>query len=307
MPIKDILLENRPNLSDGSLRTYTSILQNIAKQTGLSLDTPEEVIDHHKKIIDHLANVAGNVRKTRLSALIVFIEKAKGADKVVEAFRKQMLDDCKDYDQQINKQEMTERQKEGYIPLSEVMSKYHTLEKEVVPIMKKDTLDKKEFARVQLYVLLSCLLLIEPRRSLYYTQFKLKSPDETKDNYMKTEKRKPFFVFNTYKTAKKYGKQTLDIPAKLHKIMKRWSQLNPHEWLLMNSGQTNKISQTQLTHILYSFFEKPISTSMLRHIVLTDMYKNAPALATMVKTANDMGHSVLQQIAYAKKIPNDLK
>lgn len=301
-----VLLANRPNLSDGSLRTYTSILKNLAKQIGLPLDTPEEIIDHHKKIIDHLANVAGNVRKTRLSALIVFIEKAKGANKVVEAFRKQMLDDCKDYDQQINKQEMTERQKEGYIPLSEVMSKYHTLEKEVVPIMKKETLDKKEFARVQLYVLLSCLLLIEPRRSLDYTQFKLKikSPDETKDNYMKTEKRKPFFVFNTYKTAKKYGKQTLEIPAKLHKIMKRWSQLNPHEWLLMNSSQSNKITQTQLTHLLYSFFEKPISTSMLRHIFLTDKYKDVPALADMTKTAEAMGHSVQEALrVYSFKQP----
>jgi hypothetical protein len=300
-----VLLANRPNLSAGSLRTYTSILKNLGKQLDVALETPEDIIDNHKKIIEHLSNVAGNVRKTRLSALIVFIEKAKHSEKVVEAFRKQMLDDCKDYDQQINKQEMTERQKEGYIPLSEVMGKFHALEKEVAPIMKKDTLDKKEFARVQLYVLLSCLLLIEPRRSLDYTQFKLKGADETKDNYMKTEKRKPFFVFNQYKTAKKYGKQSLEIPAKLHKIIKRWSVLNPHEWLLMNTQQSNKISQTQLTHLLYGFFEKPISTSMLRHIYLTDKYKDVPALAEMEKTAENMGHELSTALKYVKKVPKE--
>lgn len=300
-----VLLANRPNLSAGSLRTYTSILKNLGKQLGVALETPEDIIDNHKKIIEHLANVAGNVRKTRLSALIVFIEKAKQSEKVVEAFRKQMLDDVKEYDQQINKQEMTERQKEGYIPLSEVMGKFHALEKEVAPIMKKDTLDKKEFARVQLYVLLSCLLLIEPRRSLDYTQFKLKGADETKDNYMKTEKRKPFFVFNQYKTAKKYGKQSLPIPAKLHKIIKRWSVLNPHEWLLMNTQLSNKISQTQLTHLLYGFFEKPISTSMLRHIFLTDKYKDVPALAEMEKTAENMGHELSTALKYVKKVPKE--
>jgi hypothetical protein len=302
-----VLLANRPNLSAGSLRTYTSILKNLAKQIGLPLDTPEEVIDNHKKIIEHLSNIPGNVRKTRLSALIVFIEKAKQADKVVRAFREQMMDDCKNYDKEINKQEMTERQKEGYIPLSEVMGKYHTLEKEVIPIMKKDTLDKKEFARVQLYVLLSCLLLIEPRRSMDYTEFKLRNADATKDNFLKTEKRKPYFVFNTYKTSKKYKQQVIEIPPKLHKIMKRWMELNSHEWLLMNTPQSNKISQTQLTNLLYSFFEKPISTSMLRHIYLTDKYKDVPALAEMEKTAENMGHDLTMALKYVKKVPSPEK
>ena len=302
-----VLLANRPNLSAGSLRTYTSILKNLSKQIGLPLDTPEEVIDNHKKIIEHLANVPGNVRKTRLSALIVFIEKAKGADKVVSSFREQMLGDCKEYDKEISKQEMTDRQKEGYIPLAEVMGKYHALEKEVVPIMKKDTLDKKEFARVQLYVLLSCLLLIEPRRSMDYTEFKLRNADPTKDNFLKTEKRKPYFVFNTYKTAKKYKQQVIEIPAKLHKIMKRWIELNPHDWLLVNTRMDNKITQTQLTSILYSFFEKPISTSMLRHIYLTDKYKDVPALAEMEKTAENMGHDLSMALKYVKKVPSPEK
>lgn len=302
MSIKETLLANRPNLSAGSLRTYVSILQNLAKQTGLALNTPDEVIENHKKVIEHLADVPGNVRKTRLSALVVFVEKAKGADKVVEAFREQMLSDCKNYDKQINKQEMTERQKEGYIPLSDVMAKYHTLEKNALPLMKKDTLDKKEFAQVQLYVILSCLLLIEPRRSLDYTEFKLKNIDESKDNFLKMEKRKPYFVFNQYKTAKKYGQQTQEIPAKLHKIIKRWSQLNPSEWLLVNTQQSNKISPTQLTNMLYAFFEKPISTSMLRTIFLTDKYKNVPAMADIQETAKRMGHSVEQALnVYTKK------
>lgn len=299
-----VLLANRPNLSAGSLRTYTSILKNLSKQTGLTLDTPDDVIEHHKKIIEHLTGVAGNIRKTRLSALIVFIEKTKGSEKIVESFRKQMMDDCKDYDTQINKQEMTERQKEGYIPFAEVMGKYHALEKEVIPIMKKDTLDKKEFARVQLYVLLSCLLLIEPRRSMDFTEFKIRNADATKGNFLKTEKRKPYFVFNTYKTSKKYKQQVIEIPAKLHKIMKRWMELNPHDWLLMNTRMDNKITQTQLTSILYSFFEKPISTSMLRHIFLTDKYKNVPAITEMEETARRMGHSVQEAMkVYSFKEP----
>lgn len=302
-----ILLANRPKLSPGSLRTYMSILTNLEKQTALPLKTPEEVIEYHKEIIDHLKDVPGNVRKTRLSALIVFIENAKGADKVLKTFREQMTTDNKQYKEQIDKQEMTERQKEGFIPLSEVMEKYHALEKEVLPLMKKDTLDAREFVRVQLYVLLSCLLLIEPRRSLDYTEFKIRNVDETKDNYMKMTKRVPSFVFNQYKTANKHGQQSQDIPPKLYKIVKRWTELNPHDYLLMNTKQSNKITSTQLTQFLHSFFGKPISTSMLRHIYLTDKYKAMPALVEMQETAKAMGHTVEEALRYVKKVPSPKK
>lgn len=302
-----ILLTNRPKLSPGSLRTYMSILTNLEKQTALPLKTPEEVIEYHKEIIDHLKDVPGNVRKTRLSALIVFIENAKGADKVLKSFREQMTTDNKQYKEQIDKQEMTERQKEGFIPLSEVMEKYHALEKEVLPLMKKETLDAREFVRVQLYVLLSCLLLIEPRRSLDYTEFKIRNVDETKDNYMKMIKRVPSFVFNQYKTANKHGQQSHDIPPKLYKIVKRWTELNPHEYLLMNTKQSNKITSTQLTQFLHSFFGKPISTSLLRHIYLTDKYKAMPALVEMQETAKAMGHTVEEALRYVKKVPSPKK
>jgi len=213
------------------------------------------------------------------------------------------MNDVKDYDKQMKTQEMTDRQKEGFLPMASVLQKYHELEKEVVPVMKKETLTKGEFARVQLYVLLSCLLLIEPRRSLDYTEFRLRGKDLTQDNYMMTEKRKPYFVFQSYKTAKKYGKQTLEIPAKLHKIVKRWSELNPHEYLLMNTVQSNKITPTQLTNLLYGFFDKPISTSMLRHIFLMDKYKGMPGINEMKDTAESMAHSVSQAMEYVKKVP----
>jgi len=305
--MEKILLANRPKLSPGSLRTYVSILKNLEKQTALPLQTPDQIIEFHEEIMKHLADVPGNVRKTRLSALIVFIEKAKGAEKVMEAFREQMTTDSKAQKKQTDKQEMTERQKEGYIPLSEVMEKYHALEKEALPLMKKETLDAREFVRVQLYVLLSCLLLIDPRRSTDYTEFKIRKVDDTKDNFLRVEKRKPSFVFNQFKTARKRGQETVEIPLKLHKIIKRWVELNPHDYLLMNTKQSNKISPTQLTQILHGFFGKPLSTSMLRHIFLMDKYKGMPALEDMKETAQNMGHDLGTALTYVLKVPSPKK
>jgi hypothetical protein len=300
--VKEIFAKNRPELSPGSLRTYTSILTNLAKQMEIEIKTPSDVIKHYKEIISHLKDVAPKVRKTRLACLIVFIEKdaEKEKDTAVDAFRKLMISDIDTYKKEVDEQQLTERQKEGMMTMDEIMKKYTELEKEVSPLFKKDTLDKKQFAHAQLYVLLSCLLLIPPRRSTDYTEFKMRNTDSAKDNYMKTEKKVSSFVFNTYKTAKKYGQQCEVIPKKLVNIIKAWGKLNPHDYMLMNSKQTGKISPTQLTHMLHHFFGKPLSTSLLRHIYLSDKYKNMPALKDMKATANAMGHSVAMAMEYVK-------
>ena len=299
--MEQILKTNRPTLSPGSLRTYLSILKNTSKAISAPLESAEDVVTHCAKILESVKDCSANVRKTRLSACVVACEKAKGASKALEAFRECMKEDRKTFNEQQDKQEMTERQKEGMVPYAEVMEKYHKLEAEVIPLMKKDTLTKQDFSRVQLYVLLSCMLLIEPRRSMDWTEFKIRSIDDAKDNYVKVIKRKPTLVFNTYKTARKYGQQMEDCPPALYRIIKRWMDFNPHEWLLMNTRQNGKITSTQLTNILYAFFQKPISSSMLRHIYLTEKYKNIPALADMKKTATAMAHSVEEGLRYVLK------
>jgi hypothetical protein len=299
----EVFKANRPDLSQGSLRTYTSILKNVAKQMSLEIKQPSDVIKHYKDIIKHLEAVEPKARKTRLACLIVFIDKdeSKEKEKAVESFRKLMTSDIEVYNKQIDKQELSERQKEGMMSMDEVMKKYNELEKEVAPLLNRESLTKVQLCHVQLYVLLSCLLLIPPRRSLDYTEFKIRNIDEKTDNYMKTEKKVPSFVFSTYKTAKKYGQQTEVIPVKLANIIKKWMKLNTHDYLLMNTKQTGKISPTQLTDLLYSFFEKPLSTSLLRHIYLSDKYKDLPALTEMKETAKALGHSVPQMLEYVKK------
>jgi len=299
MTLTDQFKKNRPDLSLGSLRTYTSIVRNLAKQMNIKIETPDDVIKHYKEIEKHLSDVVPKNRKTRLSALVVFIDKEAHAKDAVECFRRQMTDDGKEADKEADEQKLTERQKEGMMEYDEVMKMYRTLEQEVAPLMKRTALDKKQFIKCQMYVLLSCLLLIPPRRSLDYTEFKLREIDPEKDNFMRTEKRKPFFVFNQFKTAHKYKQQKEEIPPKLKSIITAWEKLNPHDWLLMNSKQTGKINATQLTNLLYGFFDKPVSTSLLRHIYLSHKYGNIN-LKEMKEDAEKMGHSVAEQMKYVK-------
>lgn len=300
--IIDILKKNRPELSMGSLRTYSSIIKNLGMQTNIDVSDPENVCKNHKKILEHLKDVSPKIRKTRLSALVVFCDKDKKYEDEVNALRSLMLKDDKEAEEDMKEQKMSDKQKDAMIPYEQVMDMYNKLEREVSPLMKMDKLDKNQFNRVQLYVLLSSLLLIPPRRSLDYTEFKIRNVDKDKDNYMALLKRKPLFVFNQYKTSKKYKQQQVEIPKKLKSIIDKWTSLNPHEYLLMNTRQTSKITPTQLTNMLYQFFGKPISTSMLRHIYLSNVYKDVPALKEMEQRASDMGHSLEEAVkTYVKK------
>jgi hypothetical protein len=310
MTLLEVFKSNRPDLSQGSLRTYVSILKNLALQMNIKLETPKDVINNYKSIVNHLKDVPPKNRKTRLSALVVFIDKENdnAASNASNAFRHQMTDDGKESDKIDLKQELTSRQKEGMMSWEEVMKKYNDLEKEVSPLLKKEKLDKHQFNKVQMYVILSCMLLIPPRRSLDWVAFKLRNYDKTNDNYFMLEKRKPFFIFNVYKTAKKKGQQKEEIPTKLWKILQCWNKLNPHDYLIMNSKQSSEINATQLTNMLYQFFDKPLSTSLLRHIYLSNKYKDMPALKEMMETADNMGQQdIMTALKYVKKDMTDKK
>lgn len=302
--IEEILRANRPNLSDNSVRTYKSIIKNFGKQMGIKIETPEDVITNHQAIMAHMGNLTAGGIKTRLSALIVFIEKeAEQAKEALEHFAEMMKTKMKQGFEEADDQKMTDKQKKAMIPWEDVLKKYHELEKEIEPLLEQDDLSKEQFARFQMYVVLSCMVLIEPRRSLDWTEFKLRNVDETKNNFLRVVKRKPFLVFNTFKTAKDLGQQILPCPPKLYKILKgEWFLKNKHDYLLMNTRQTNKINSTQFMKLLYEFFGSNVSTNILRHSYLKKLYDNVPSIKQMKKTANAMGQSkITQALAYVVK------
>jgi hypothetical protein len=55
-----------------------------------------------------------------------------------------------------------------------------------------------------------------------------------------------------------------------------------------------------MTHRLNEIFGKKISTSMLRHIYLTNKFKGID-LSELQKTATEMGNSPMQALMYIKK------
>jgi len=291
---------NRPNISMNTIKSYSGTLRGLSKKIGL-ISSPKDIIDNIDMIIKSYEDDKYSTRKTHMSALISFIDDGSDENKKsIDKLRKIVIDDSEAYDKFINSQEKSSSMSTNWIEWDDVIKRYLAFEKEVSPLwkLKNEDFSKSNFNKLKLFVLLSCYVLIPPRRSLDYTSFKIRNYDATKDNFMKGKR----FIFNAYKTAKTYGKNEVVINSKLYSIIKRWTLINPSDYLLTGNNDRHKpISSPQMTNLLNTFFDMRISVNILRHSFLTNLYKDMPDLQDMKDKASDMGHTVAQALEYVKK------
>lgn len=248
------------------------------------------------------------VRKSKISVIIAILDDKHNehSEELAEAlkdYRKVMTEDANKVNKREISQELSEKQKDNLISQEEVMKVYNDLKAEATPLLKKQILNRAQFETLQKYILLSMYVLIAPRRSMDYASFKIRNFDETADstdnymvNYNKNKKKgNASFVFNTYKNSKRLGRQTIDnIPKPLEKLIDTWKLFNKSDYLLVN-GQGRPVTQSRIAVLLNDIFGgKNISTSMLRHIYLSDKFKDVN-LQELEETANNMGQKDIRR------------
>jgi hypothetical protein len=313
MDIKESIMEKRPNLSQSSIKTYMSNINTTARELEKELSTTEDIISNYKEILEHFKKFSPVIRKTKLSAFIVALdEKENNSDEVkniLTEMRAQLYKDIDEANSDENKQKLTKSQEKNYISWDEVMKTYEQLRIEAEPLFKLDNLTRKQFQRLQDFVLLSMYVLTPPRRSMDFTEFKLRNFDKEKDNYMITtgKKKIPFLVFNAYKNANKIGQQKLQISNQLRNIINKWMEKNPHDYLIVGSKGNTKITQPKLNLYLNNIFGKNIGSSMLRHIYLTEKYSDVD-LEELQATTEAIGNSLIDRtLKYVKKKNKETK
>lgn len=291
--LKKEIQEKRPALSQSSIVTYNSILRNLHRKVFGDGDIQLENFKETEKILDHLKELTPNKRKTILSALVIITDSKK--------YRDLMLDDIKNYNQEIGKQEKTETQRENWVEVPQIQELWDTLGKQAQTLYKKKTpLSNSDYQQIQNFIILSLLggVLISPRRSKDYCDFKIRNVDKAKDNYLE----KGVMKFNSYKTAKCYGTQSVTIPKPLQTILNKWIKVNPTEWLLFDSNQ-NPLTAVKLNQRLNKLFDgKKISVNALRHSYLTTKFGDTIQKNKEIeKTMTDMGSSKAMLTTYVKE------
>ena len=284
-------------------------IRKIQQICDCDAESIDGLIKNRKKIIDSLGEVqTPMVRKSKISVIIAILDDKHNEhyEELAEAlkdYRKVMTEDANKVNKREISQELSEKQKDNLISQEEVTKVYNDLKAEATPLLKKQILNRSQFETLQKYVLLSMYVLIAPRRSMDYASFKIRNFDETADstdnymvNYSKNKKKgNASFVFNTYKNSKRLGRQTVnDIPKPLEKLIDTWKLFNKSDYLLVNN-QGNAITQSRIAVLLNDIFGgKNISTSMLRHIYLSDKFKDVN-LQELEETANNMGQKDIRR------------
>jgi len=275
----------RPTLSEGSLKTYTSILRSLhSKIFGGSIDKKD--YDDSSKILEFLKDVPVNKKKSILSALVVISGKPE--------YRKEMLEDIKEYTADAKKMEKTPSQEANWVTQDEIKSIFNDHKQDAMSCYKKSKLNMTDLQTIQQYIIL-CLLsgiFIAPRRSLDYTEFKISNIDKDADNYLDKNE----LVFNKYKTAKFYNEQRVSCPKELLSILKKWIKTNNNDYLLFDSNG-EKLTSVKLNQRLEKIFGKKVAVNLLRHSFLTDRFKDEIERSKkMASVAEDMGTSSSQVI-----------
>jgi hypothetical protein len=289
--IKEYISNKRNTLSDSSVNTYASILKNLYKRVFENTEYDLDLFDsEYKRVLEFLKDMPPNRRKTILSALVIITNRKE--------YREVMMEDVKDYNKQIDKQEMTETQKENWIQGGEITSMYDTLRRDAELLFKKKNLSPADLQQIQQYVILSLLggIYIAPRRSKDYTDFRIKNVNKEKDNYIE----KNNLVFNSYKTAKTYGKQQVEIPKELKTILTKWIKINPTEYLLFDING-NPLSSVKLNQRFNKMWGKKVSVNNMRHTYLTEKYaKVSEENKKLQKEMSNMGSSTAMADTYIK-------
>lgn len=290
--ILNYIKEKRPNISNSSLKTYESILRNLYDKIW---DTEEYQLNkfdkESDKVLKYLKDLPSNKRKTILSALVVITDN--------KAYRELMLDDIKEYNKEEAKQSKTSSQKDNWVEKNDLDKLVKSLRNTANLLYKKDKLTNTDLQEIQNYIIL-CLYsgeYIPPRRSKDYVNFKIKNIDKEKDNYMNKNE----FVFNSYKTAKTYGQQKVEIPKELKTILNKWIKVNPTEYLLFDTS-LNHLSNVKLNQRLNKLFGKKAGVNMMRKSYLSSKYGDLIETKNeLAKDFKDMGSSTLQENIYIKK------
>jgi len=297
-------------LSDGSIKLY---IRNLQKLNDGEI-TDFKFLKSPEKIISKIEKLKNNTKRSILISIVSVLGCCPDDKKLVK-LRKQYYDLMIEKNNEIKESatdEATEDQKKNWISWDDVKKKFEELKEEVEKFKNEKILSDSNYTTLLGYMVLALYVHNPPRRNKDYQLMNIvKKYNDKYDNdinYLSYDENK--FIFNNYKTSKKYGRQILDINDELKECVDFYLKFHPKvkskitktlntPFLVSHTGSP-LVQTNSMTKLLNKVFGKKISSSALRHIFLTDKYKDV--VDEMKDDALMMGHSTGQQKDYIKEV-----
>jgi hypothetical protein len=300
--ISIFLKKNNPNISDNSVKTYLSYIKkllNIVIDYKINYDNLDKYfIDNNIVIIKYLKNLDNINSKKSYLAAIMNILKNDNSD-IKDNYNKLMYDYQEEYTISKHNNNKNKKEIDNWINYDQLIKKYNEIKKNVIPYFSVKDINKYMYDELTNFVILSCYILIPPRR-MEIIYLKHKNYNVNEDNYY--DKKNKSFIFNEYKTKKFYNKQIVKLPNDLILLLNKFININfyPNSDYIFNNINGDMISKPLLNNRLHKIFDnKKISVSMIRKIVSSQLLR---PLIDLDKFVKDMGTSNNEIIkTYIKK------
>jgi hypothetical protein len=295
MTLEEDIKALKPNLSDNSIKTYSSLLRHLF--ITLEIDepiNPSSIASYYKPIIFWVSSLNPKKRKSICSACLAFVD---GTNTIAEqTFRQVVSSAFKEENKQEEDQELTRRQKDAYMSWVDIIARRDEMSKQISwlrPVREQ----------IQDYVILCVYTYNPPRRCLDYCLMvnpsEVKSNVDDQVNYIDFESK--VFIFNRYKTSKTYETQVVPIHDKLLDILQRWVNINHSKWLF-HTNTLKPLTPDTMTKRLAKIMQKPgFGVNILRHAYVNDVVlSTTPFINNIKDAAHDLGHSYKETMLYKK-------
>lgn len=288
------------------IRTLYILNNKVAFKTLAFLRDTEDIL---KKV----SNYAPSTQKSILAAIVSVLSLVADKPtykKVHKVYYEQMMGKVKDGESK-ETSDKTEKQKDNWMAWKDITELWTKMRGKLVEFSNKKTITPAEYEHLLQTLVLSLYVNIQPRRNQDYLNMRIvkkwKNDMPTDCNYFDVAGSR--FIFNKYKTAKKYGTQIIEIPntseaplmdtlqtyLKFHPLWKASKGKEAVPFLVLADGKA-LTAVNAITRLLNKIFGKRVGSSMLRHIFLSDKYD----IDEMEADAKAMGHSVEEQRKYLR-------
>ena len=303
------LMETR-KVAESTANAYIKSLYALnGKKAFKNLSFLKDVEQIDKVISEYAESTQRALLATIVSVLGLHPSKA-GFKKPYQHFYEKMMERSKEA-RENETSEKTEKQKENWLSWEDIEKRKGELLEAVRAFGSKKVLDVGQYETLLQYVVLSLYTEVQPRRNQDYLDMYIvkkwndKMPKDK--NYLDVAGKQ--FIYEKYKTSKKYATQKQEIPEPLWNTIQLFFKYHPL-WkgvakrkadpvkLLVAADGSPLTAVNAITRLLNKVFGKKVGSSMIRHIFLSDKYKDT--MAEMKRDSEAMGHSMAQQKEYVR-------
>lgn len=316
MSVKLQIEQKRPKITASSLKAYLNTLSSLKQSLQMSSKLENtKFLENFSKImkkIDESDKIT--TQKNKLTAIIVALDSDKNPDtKLIKNYQDELKIRNEKYNEFLKKQEKTETQERNWISYQDILNVINDLTSKVKTFKNKDKINKSDFNILQNLVLVRTFIEYPIRNN--FANMKVVSQkdyddisDEVKNdnNYLvkDTVKGKNNYIFklNNFKNVKKIGRKSLSVMPKIGKLLDLWFKFNTSGYFIVGKNDINKpVSTNQITKYFNSIFleyfpDKSVSSSILRHIIISHFRKGDKTLLEKDKKAKDIENRFLHSL-----------